>query len=943
MKQLPVVPLVLKGVLVLRLQRILKKVSMADYLLPLFIFMPLTWSQAIADEIVASFDWSVPDRTRVDDHNVLLPIDPNPATWPVSFDACESNPGASITKYHWAFGDGQQTIATSCGGVIHEFPSEGIYTVTLTLTTVDGSTATTSREVTVQDFLILGLGDSYGAGEGSPDVEIEPSLLTRWIELGVDIAQEELERTHAAEILAGVGKLLGPVENLLTAISIQDAIDCSLCSPDGIGEDICFAAAIGAGFPAVCFICKSDCRDAAANVASATKSLAEALVDATKTAGLEYLQDFIDDPTGLKTELNRLKATWNAALSAADALLMTLRGERDAIPGLSRPTWDDKQCHRSSFSAQAQTALAIEAADPKSSVTFVHLACSGAETTDLYTDGYEGIAGSPLPAQLKAAARAVGDREIDALLLSVGGNDANFSSIIFAGITQEPTNDPESPLFTRVDEATLGIPGICALTYFFLDDCFSYFGEANSIGLGLPGLKLYQEGVDGLPEAYRSLNEKILSSFPDIARDSRRVFITQYPNATEDETGTACGPRLERLPGIVDIPGWSSPEWIWAEQTVIPGINSAVSAAANEHGWTFVDGVFSGFEGHGYCSDDNWINRIQQSFARQGDVKGSVHPTRVGYAEIATHVISAVKAQLFSGPSGTPRAPQVHPVADAGPPVVIDEGSSYLLVNNTLDPSRTGGLAFSWSLAINPTSGASLSSTTTALPTLFALDDATGVLNLSVTNAFGRGSASTPVLIRNVAPVVNVGGDLRTFEGTPIQIAARFVDPGLADTHVAHIDWGDLTSADMPVTVGVRKLSGSHTYRNQGEFTVQVTARDDDGGEGKASVHISVANLPPVMGPLTGPARPTSASTMITVSAPFTDPGVLDRHSAIAIWGDGTTSPATVVEYGGAGTVSASHGYTRPGSHEVTLVVTDDAGGSAAVMGRFITMGPPVK
>jgi len=48
------------------------------------------------------------------------------------------------------------------------------------------------------------------------------------------------------------------------------------------------------------------------------------------------------------------------------------------VPGLARPLWEDFRCDRSAQSYQARAASAIEKASDHSSVTFVHLACSGA-------------------------------------------------------------------------------------------------------------------------------------------------------------------------------------------------------------------------------------------------------------------------------------------------------------------------------------------------------------------------------------------------------------------------------------------------------------------------------------------------------------------------------------------------------------------------------------
>jgi hypothetical protein len=134
---------------------------------------------AALTSFAASFDWSMPDRLRVDDTNMIVPVDPpNPTTWEVNFDACDSS--GDITAYSWTFGDGEQAMTTRCDGLSHTFSRESVYRVSLTVFSTNGPMATTTRDVTVQDFLIVGLGDSYGAGEGSPNVELPPSLLQRW-------------------------------------------------------------------------------------------------------------------------------------------------------------------------------------------------------------------------------------------------------------------------------------------------------------------------------------------------------------------------------------------------------------------------------------------------------------------------------------------------------------------------------------------------------------------------------------------------------------------------------------------------------------------------------------------------------------------------------------------------------------------------------------------
>ncbi|MEZ5314070.1 MAG: PKD domain-containing protein [Thermoanaerobaculia bacterium] len=59
---------------------------------------------------------------------------------------------------------------------------------------------------------------------------------------------------------------------------------------------------------------------------------------------------------------------------------------------------------------------------------------------------------------------------------------------------------------------------------------------------------------------------------------------------------------------------------------------------------------------------------------------------------------------------------------------------------------------------------------------------------------------------------------------------------------------------------------------------------------------------------------------------PFADPGMLDTHSAIVDWGDGSSGPAALSEEEGSGEVLAEHRFLDDGDYGVTICVTDDEG-----------------
>src|SRR5262249_29554101 len=112
---------------------------------------------------------------------------------------------------------------------------------------------------------------------------------------------------------------------------------------------------------------------------------------------------------------------------------------KEAVWGDTGDDPDCVRCHRSVLSGPAQAALQVEQADPHTSVTFVSFACSGAQIEVGVLQPYAGIEGPPgtsnlppIPAQIDQVSSLAQGRAIDALVVSIGGNDAGFSKIIKA-------------------------------------------------------------------------------------------------------------------------------------------------------------------------------------------------------------------------------------------------------------------------------------------------------------------------------------------------------------------------------------------------------------------------------------------------------------------------------------------------------------------------------
>ncbi|HEX8684806.1 MAG TPA: PKD domain-containing protein, partial [Ardenticatenaceae bacterium] len=227
-------------------------------------------------------------------------------------------------------------------------------------------------------------------------------------------------------------------------------------------------------------------------------------------------------------------------------------------------------------------------------------------------------------------------------------------------------------------------------------------------------------------------------------------------------------------------------------------------------------------------------------------------------------------------------------------------------------------------------------------------DNGTYTVEFCVTDDDGAKTCDTVLMtINNVAPRVFGGGDFAANEGQLIRFTNVVItDKGTLDTHTATINWGDGTATEAGTvtetpfgppgsTSGMTgKIAGSHVYADNGSYSVEFCATDDDGGRACDTVVITVRNVAPTVN--AGPDQTLNEGDTSTLAlARFNDKGTLDTHTATINWGDGTQVNATVTESpfgppgstaGANGTVSGSHIYGDNGTYTVNVCVTDDDG-----------------
>jgi hypothetical protein len=374
----------------------------------------------------------------------------------------------------------------------------------------------------------------------------------------------------------------------------------------------------------------------------------------TATLGVPTLGSWIVDVTAWDgTDSNTATQT----IVVKDILFASL-GDSYAA-GEGNPPFEDTRCHRSTRAASAQTALMLEADDPKTSVTFIHLACSGAlimdhNKSDAVADGgmidpYEGAvprdddgngANDALPPQVDELKRLVGTRKIDILDMSIGGNDMGFANIIKSCI--DPSFVTSYLLWLLTPPCSWDVPG------------------AGSILTGFePGVRIFNRGIGDLPWRYRFLEGALLATFsydsdeldtngnPLPVLAPNRVYLNEAPDPTTHDTGVHCGwPLL-----LTDLPGFTQVEFFWAGTTVAPALNSVMRSATTATGWNYVGGISTKFFGHGYCAFNHWIIGLNESITGQGDQLGTMHPNLMGQNAIRDSLHARLAADLKNPPS----------------------------------------------------------------------------------------------------------------------------------------------------------------------------------------------------------------------------------------------------------------------------------------------------
>jgi parallel beta-helix repeat protein len=149
--------------------------------------------------------------------------------------------------------------------------------------------------------------------------------------------------------------------------------------------------------------------------------------------------------------------------------------------------------------------------------------------------------------------------------------------------------------------------------------------------------------------------------------------------------------------------------------------------------------------------------------------------------------------------------------------------------------------------------------------------------------------------------------------------------------YTAGIAWGDGQTSQGAISANA--VSGTHSYSEEGSYTVSVTVTDSTGATATGSTSTSVADASLTV---TGaPVNAVEGASFSGAVASFIDAdpnGVASDFSATINWGDQTSSAGTIAPNGSGGfSVTGTHVFAEEGAR-VTITVSDAGGASASAM-----------
>lgn len=267
----------------------------------------------------------------------------------------------------------------------------------------------------------------------------------------------------------------------------------------------------------------------------------------------------------------------------------------------TRTLWLDRRCHRSMYSYQFKSALQLALANPQAAITYVTFSCAGATTPQIVNAPEKANEGGgklrPQLAELHDVLQngAGPVRPIDYLLLSTGGNDIGFATLVAFVVL------PQNVLgHLKLD----GIP--LTAEQIIKNNQEHKFRETLLTGNGDCGN--YRQLQKALFGGNRCPNQPQVTGIRirdcETGSPCAHIILTPYPDVFRKETNELCDGNREEF----DRPFTKDKTRGHRIDLLTKNVFDQISAVLqdeivrNELGWSLVEANITAYQRHGFCA-----------------------------------------------------------------------------------------------------------------------------------------------------------------------------------------------------------------------------------------------------------------------------------------------------------------------------------------------------
>ncbi len=275
------------------------------------------------------------------------------------------------------------------------------------------------------------------------------------------------------------------------------------------------------------------------------------------------------------------------------------------------PGTENGGCHRSDLAEIKSASLPV--------AQRIDLSCSGGKTNNIFRASHGGVGQNGEPAQADKLLPVARAKDVKLVMLSIGGNDLGFASIIQACL-----------------EAYEAKTGPCQPSQQKKIDSLKAKTVAN-IGKAIDEIRAVMSEAGYATHDYRL----IVQTYPSVVP---RAAENRYPESGPERTANGC-PLYDQ-------------DSNWARDSAAPQIGAVVKAGANSRGVETLN-LINAFQGHEFCSKSDaqstpfarpsaagaeWGRFLGASTVQQGELQEAFHPDAYGQRAFGTCVTKVFAA-----------------------------------------------------------------------------------------------------------------------------------------------------------------------------------------------------------------------------------------------------------------------------------------------------------